>query len=94
MKPEVKNIIIDICKKNDISKACLFGSAARGEETESSDIDILIKFSKPKSLIFLAGIERILSESVGQKVDLVTENSLSPYIRENVLKDMEIIYEA
>ncbi len=43
-----KQKIIEICRKNDDSYCALFGSYARGEATEKSDIDLLVKFSKPK----------------------------------------------
>ena len=43
--------IINICRRNDISMIGIFGSTARGEDTESSDIDLFVKLSKPKSLL-------------------------------------------
>lgn len=72
-------------------KVAVFGSYARGKARKSSDIDILVNFKTVKSLLELARIERELSESFGIKVDLVTERSLSPYIKEKVKKEMVII---
>ena len=87
-----KEKIIEICKRNDISYCAVFGSYARGEATEKSDIDLLVRFSKPKGWDWInAALE--IEDTLGKKVDLVTENSLSPYIKDNVLKDLTVLYE-
>lgn len=72
----------------------IFGSAARDEATAQSDVDLLVKFSKQKGLFALVRLERILSEALGRKVDLLTEAALSPYLRENVLSDLRVLYGA
>ncbi len=86
--------IINICRQNDISMIGIFGSTARGEATESSDIDLVVKLSKPKSLLSLVRIERNLSEALGKKVDLLTEGAISPYLKDRILKELMVIYEA
>lgn len=86
--------LIKICRKNDVAMVGLFGSASRGEETEKSDIDLLIKFAKRKSLLTVVRLERELSEALGRKVDLLTEAAISPYIRDNILRDVKVIYES
>jgi len=86
--------VIDICRKNDIYMVALFGSTARGEATESSDIDLFVKLSKPKSLLSLVKLERKLSQVLGRKVDLLTEGAISPYLKERILNDLTVIYEA
>lgn len=71
----------------------IFGSSARGEETESSDVDLLVSFSKTFGLLQLVRIERELSEMIGKKVDLVTDRSLQhPKLRKAVMKDLKVIY--
>ena len=87
-----KEKIIEICKRNDISFCALFGSFARGEADEDSDIDLLVRFSKPIGWKFY-GIAEDLQEVLGKKVDLATENMLNKYIRESVLRDLKVIYE-
>ncbi len=87
-----KEKIIEICKRNDISYCAVFGSYAREEATEKSDIDLLVRFSKPKGFDWLDAAFEI-EDALGKKVDLVTENGLSPYIKANVLKDLQVIYE-
>ncbi|MBI2003614.1 MAG: nucleotidyltransferase family protein [Parcubacteria group bacterium] len=88
---KIKNILVE----NGIKSAAIFGSRARGEEKPNSDLDILIKFreDKIKGLFEFIALERKLSETLGLKVDLVTEDSISPYIRESVLRDLKIIYQ-
>jgi len=71
----------------------LFGSYARGEESKKSDIDLLVRFSKTKSLLELVKIERILSTILGKKVDLLTEAALSPYLKDRIINELEVIYE-
>lgn len=86
-----KEKIVEICERNDIEFCAVFGSFARGEATAESDIDLLVRFSKPKGFDWVdAALE--IEDALGRKVDLVTENGLSPYIRENVLKNLEVLY--
>jgi predicted nucleotidyltransferase len=73
-------------------KIAVFGSYARGEEKPNSDIDILVEFSSRKSLLELVRIERELSETLGIKVDLLTEKSISPYLIDSIKEEMEVIY--
>ena len=87
-----KEKIIEICKRNDISYCALFGSFARGEATEKSDVDLLVRFSKPIGWKFY-GIAEDLQDVLGKKVDLATESMLNKYIRESVLRDLIVIYE-
>ena len=83
----------EICQTNDIAFLGVFGSQSRGDTTEHSDIDLLVRFSKRKSLPDLVRIERKLSEILGKKVDLMTEASISPYLTDRIKKEMKIIYE-
>jgi hypothetical protein len=83
-----------IYRENDISWVGVFGSVARGEATPRSDIDLLVRFSKPKSLLALIRVERELSRTFGKKVDLLTEAAISPYIKDRILKDLQVVYEA
>ena len=87
-----KRKIVDICRQNNISYCAMFGSFARGDANETSDIDLLVRFSKPIGWKFYA-IAEDLEDSLGRKVDLATENMLNKYIRKSVLDDLEVIYE-
>lgn len=84
-----------ICKENHVVFLGLFGSFAKGKETKKSDVDLLVKFdaAKNKSLLDLIHTENELKRVFKRKVDLLTENSLSPFLKERILKSLKAIYE-
>src|SRR3989344_2779459 len=84
--------IVPILKQNDVEFAGVFGSRARGDAREDSDLDLLIRFSKPKGFIKFIHLENELTKLLNTKVDLVTERSLKKYVRENAMQDLKIIY--
>jgi len=88
-----KKKLLQLCKDNDIVFLAIFGSFVKGDFTKESDIDLLVRFSKSKSLLDLVRIERIFSEVFGQKTDLLTEASISPYLKDRIKQEMEIVYE-
>ncbi len=88
---EKKEALIRILKEFNVRRAAVFGSAARGDFTAKSDIDLLVEFEGRKSLLDLSGLKLALEELLGRKVDVLTYNSLHPLIKENILKEQEII---
>jgi predicted nucleotidyltransferase len=94
-KRGIEEKLAEICKRNDIVFMAIFGSFARGEQKKKSDIDIAIEFgkSKEKSLLDLVHVENELRRVFKRKVDLGVFSSLSPYIVEDVRKEMHIVYE-
>jgi len=72
----------------------VFGSMARGEAEAQSDIDLLVRFSKRKSLLEMVKLEREVSAALGRKVDLLTEGAISPYLRDRVKRELRVIYGA
>lgn len=85
--------LINICRENDVAKLEVFGSTARGEASDDSDVDLVVAFSKRKSLLAIS-LERKMSAALGRKVDLHTEAAISPYLREGIKRDLRVIYEA
>jgi uncharacterized protein len=65
----------------------VFGSVARGEANETSDIDLLVKLESGRSLMDLGGLLYDLQKLLGTNVDVVTEKGLRPRIREQVLRE-------
>jgi uncharacterized protein len=65
----------------------VFGSLARGEAGPESDIDILVKLDPGRSLLDIISIKQDLEDLLGCDVDVVTEAAISPYIREEVLRE-------
>lgn len=72
--------------------AGVFGSYARGENRPESDIDILVRFSEPKSFFDLVGLEIELSEKLGRKVEIISEKYLHPYLHSQVSEDLKVFY--
>ena len=70
-----------------VSSVSLFGSVARGESTEESDIDLLVEFSRPIGLFQFVELKRDLEEILGRSVDLVTPKALKPQLRDQILKE-------
>lgn len=93
-KDIIIKLIADYFKTQPVLKAYLFGSFSRGEETESSDIDILIVLDESQHIgLKFFGMYEDLKDLLGRKVDLVTERSLAPFARESVNRDKILIYE-
>lgn len=65
----------------------VFGSVGRGESSDSSDLDLLVEMSEGRSLFDLVALGADLEEALGVAVDVVTEKSLSPYLRDRVLAE-------
>lgn len=76
-----------------ISKAWLFGSRSRGDQRDDSDYDILVSFDENVGLFKYASIVSDLEKLLQKGVDLVTESSLLPWVRETVNNDKILIYE-
>lgn len=81
---KLKPKIIEILKKNKIKRAGIFGSYARGENKKDSDLDILIEPAKNMGFKF-AGLEIQLAKALKKRVDLVSYNGISPYLKDKIL---------
>ncbi|MBW4630658.1 MAG: nucleotidyltransferase family protein [Iphinoe sp. HA4291-MV1] len=73
-----------------ITQLGIFGSYARGEQTEESDVDVLIDYDRAPTLFKLVELRDYLSSAISMKVDIVTQNGLKSRIRERVLS--EVVY--
>jgi predicted nucleotidyltransferase len=92
-REEIETALVSILGKYGVRKIGLFGSYARGEERTDSDLDVLVEFAERKSLLSMVRIERELSEHIGVKVDLLTEQAISPYLVERIKADLKVIYQ-
>jgi len=84
---ENKDLLRERFKVKEIG---IFGSFVRGEQKETSDLDILVDFEGRVGLFEIVRLERFLSETLGEKVDLVMKNSLKPRIGKHILR--EVVY--
>ena len=89
----IKNKILPILKRQGVIRAAVFGSAARGEMTKKSDIDLLVKLGKNKTLLDLVGLKLELEDKLGRNVDIVSYGGIHPLLKDIILKDQQIIYE-
>ena len=74
---EITNIVSPIAKSHGVARVYLFGSYARGEATENSDIDFRIDSGKIKTLFALGGFYADLEEGLKKNIDIVTEDGIS-----------------
>ncbi|OGY86503.1 MAG: hypothetical protein A2319_01930 [Candidatus Kerfeldbacteria bacterium RIFOXYB2_FULL_38_14] len=88
-----KKDIANICDKYDVGFLGVFGSQARGTATKNSDVDLLVSFIKPKSFFDMIHMEKEFSKKFNKKIDLVTKQSISPYLRERILQEVKPLYE-
>lgn len=92
MNPLELKRIQPILEGGGVEFAGVFGSRARTDAKPDSDLDLLVRFKKPVGFFRFLRLERMISETLGIPVDLVTEASLSPYIREHVVENLHPIY--
>ena len=83
----IKQKIIPVLQSYKITKASIFGSYARQEQTEKSDVDILVKLGDDVGLIQFSRIKLMLEKAIGKKVDLVEYETIRKELRENILRD-------
>jgi len=86
----------EVLKRYPIKRAAFFGSAARGDMTESSDIDVIIEFLPGTRGLEFFGLYGDLEDAFGCHIDLITWNGLAkakPSFKEAVEKEARIIYE-
>ena len=79
--------IRNIAARHGATHLRVFGSYARGTQRDTSDLDLLVDLEPGRSLLDLIAIQQDLEDLLGHRIDIVTERSLSPYIRDAVLKD-------
>lgn len=85
---EIKRKVLPVLRKYDLKKAGIFGSIARGELREDSDVDILVEIERDDiSLLDFVGIKLELEDALGRKVDLVEYDTIKPLLKERILAE-------
>lgn len=84
---DIKRKAVPLLKKNDVVKAGIFGSYARGEAKKRSDVDILIKQEGRKGLLNLVNLQFKLEEKLGRKVDLLDYSAVHPLLKKYIFED-------
>ena len=93
MNPEINKIIIETLLPFDPIQISVFGSYARGEMTDESDIDIAYRFPRGLTLFDIVGMKLDLEERLDCKVDFVGRDNLNKFIEPYILQDLKVIYE-
>lgn len=84
---ELKELKPRMCEHYKVKEIGIFGSIARGDDSEQSDIDVLVEFEQGADLFDLVALAQFLEQHMGRPVDLVTKRALRVEIREQVLKE-------
>lgn len=79
--------LLRIAERHGASEVRVFGSVARGEEREDSDVDFLVKIADGRSLFDLVRLYDDFEQALGQPVDIVTEGGVSPYLRDRIFAE-------
>ena len=80
----------ELRRRYHVKRIGIFGSVARGESGPRSDLDLLVEYTTPPSLLELVALKRHLSELTGENVDLVPRSALKPAYREIILE--QVVY--
>jgi predicted nucleotidyltransferase len=83
--------ILRIARSHGARRVRVFGSVARGEDRDGSDLDIVVDLEPGRDLIDIVAIKQDLEELLGRRVDVVTEQALSPYVRDEVLREAAVL---
>ena len=90
---EIKRRAAPVLQSYGVTRASVFGSVARGTANPKSDVDLLVRFGRPIGMVeYMQFIERI-EEVLERSVDVVTEKSLSKYLKPRIEHDLKTIYE-
>lgn len=90
---EIKTIIIPIAKKYGVLRIYLFGSYARGDNTEESDVDLRIDKGKVKGMQ-MAALLLDLEDALGKPVDLISTTTLDEQFLNSISKEEQLLYAA
>jgi hypothetical protein len=82
-----KSEILELAASHGASNVRLFGSVARGDSREDSDVDLLVDLDAGRSLFDLGGLLMDLRDLLGAEVDLIEAGCLHPYVRDRVLAE-------
>ena len=93
MSDNMLQTIRDYFATQPVQRAWLFGSYARGEEREDSDVDILVDFDDTVSLLGHVRMMNELKDLLNKDVDLVTNGTLLPFAEKTANRDKKMIYE-
>ena len=89
---QIIDSIVNYLKQNQVKEIGLFGSFARNEMKESSDIDILVEYKRGTTLLDIVRMKQELNELLGRKVDLVSKNAVRSSVMNYIKQDLQVVY--
>lgn len=90
---DIKKAVIQYCTKYPIKQIGLFGSYARGDADEDSDIDLIVEFEDKVSLMKVLGLKTRLEADLSKRVDLLEPDSVDADLANEIAKSMVVLYE-
>ena len=87
----IREHLADVRKRFGVKEIGVFGSYSRAEETDVSDVDVLVAFEKPVDIFTFLELKEYLETVLNRKVDLVTEKALKPMIKDRVLSEVSYL---
>lgn len=88
---ELQRLQPGLSRRYPIRAIGIFGSYARGEQTASSDLDVLVEMGGAIGMLDFVGLQQDLSDALGVKVDLVTKDALKPRIGKRILSEVVML---
>ena len=90
---QLRQVLPQLRSEYGVTSLGVFGSYVRGEQTEASDIDVLVEFEPDRrfGLLQFCALENELSDLLGRKVDLVEKSGLKPKIGQNILREVILL---
>lgn len=85
---EIRRTVAAPMSRRGVVRAGVFGSFARGDASDSSDVDFLVEFEEGRTLVDLAGLRLDLCDALGREVDVATPGSLHPKMRDRILLEV------
>jgi predicted nucleotidyltransferase len=89
---QIIDSIVNYLKQNQVKEIGLFGSFARNEMKEESDIDILVEYKRGTTLLDIVRMKEELYNLIGRKVDLVSKNAVRSSVMNYIKQDLQVIY--
>lgn len=80
-----RNDLLALATRHRALRIRIFGSVARGDDNPDSDIDLLVDFAPEASLLDLVGLQQDAEALLGRRVDVVTPDGISPFLRDRIL---------
>ncbi|MDD2932514.1 MAG: nucleotidyltransferase family protein [Methylotenera sp.] len=86
-----KSDILAIATRHGAKNVRVFGSVARGEDTDTSDVDLLVSMEKNRTLYDLIGLQQEIQDILNRNVDVLTDRSINRYLQAQILQEATLL---